>query len=88
MTELWLCLTLLSVRSNLSVVWLGGRFQGGSLVWLDGSPTDFTAWLPGQPDSRQPQDCLGLQANQWDDLDCREHLGTSCVCRKHFNGWQ
>ena len=74
------------LRANLSLAWLGGVFQGGSLVWLDGSPADFSAWLPGQPDSLQPEDCLGLLGPHWDDLDCREHPGTSCVCRKYYHG--
>ena len=78
-------------RTNVSLAWLGGVFLGESLVWLDGTPTDFTAWLPGQPDSHQLEDCVGLGQSwdmgpAWDDLDCREHLGTSCVCRKYYNG--
>ena len=78
-------------RTNLSLAWLGGVFLGEDLAWLDGSPTDFTAWLAGQPDSQQVEDCVGLGLGwtagpAWDDLDCGDHLGTSCVCRKYYHG--
>ena len=77
-------------RKNLTLSWLGGVFLGDSLSWLDGSEVDFLAWLPGQPDSQQRGDCVGLGLTSdtspaWDDLRCRQYLGTSCVCKKHDN---
>ena len=47
--------------------------------------------LSPQPSSHTWGDCVGLgsswldwagRAGGWDDVDCREHAGTSCACRR------
>lgn len=46
----------------------------GTFVWVDGSPGDFTNWLPMEPnDSMAAEDCTQYPATLsglWNDIDC------------------
>jgi hypothetical protein len=53
--------------------WIGLTDQTaeGSFVWVDGTPTSFTAWSSGEPNDSGGEDCTELKTDgQWNDLPC------------------
>jgi len=76
----------LMLKTNVTLTWLGAVFYNEEFTWLDNSYVDFLNWSPGQPDHHAWGDCIGLghlwSDGAWDDVDCRDYPGTSCVCIK------
>ena len=52
-------------------VYLGGRMVGGNVIWIDGSPTDFTLWRDEFHHFAQVQ-CLAIFSTfHWQDISCK-----------------
>lgn len=41
----------LAKSSGYKVFWLGGRLSGSSFEWVDGTPVEYAAWAPGEPNN-------------------------------------
>ena len=69
--------------------WLGGKRSCDDctdFTWTDGTPWDYDAWLPNQPDNwRGNEGCavnrLGSD-NQWNDASCDDTATRSIVCKR------
>ncbi len=78
---------LASVGSAGLGAWIGlfEDQQEGSWRWSDGTTTNFTPWLAGEPnnDSSGPNDCAHMwrdRAFAWNDIPC-DRTDTSLLCR-------
>ncbi|XP_036452111.1 collectin-12-like isoform X1 [Colossoma macropomum] len=66
--------------------WLGltDRQEENVWRWVDGSPTTFTKWRPGQPDNwshghEDGEDCAGLvHGGLWNDFYCDDQISSIC----------
>ncbi|XP_008053830.1 low affinity immunoglobulin epsilon Fc receptor [Carlito syrichta] len=58
--------------------WIGLRDLDveGEFIWMDGSPVDYSNWLPGEPNNHgQGEDCVMMQGSgHWNDILCRSKL--------------
>ena len=62
----------------------------GHFSWLDQSFVNYLNWAEGQPDHHEWGDCVGLglrwgSPGTWDDVECWEYSGESCVCKKRIS---
>jgi hypothetical protein len=61
--------------------WWGGLSDiglEGDFIWVNGEPTTYTNWDPGQPDNNSGfQDCLRMNSGVWDDDECNAETGRS-----------
>merc|ERR1711988_1361587 len=75
--------------------WVGGRRSCPScndFNWSDGTPMDFTAWHPNQPDNgNQAEECMELNwqwdgkgSIGWNDDNCNRTDIGRFVCKKSF----
>ena len=67
-------------------VWIGlSRVPRHGWGWSDGTPVDYTDWLPGQPNSRDgTENCVYLYTgydNQWTDFKCSARTAFMCQIR-------
>lgn len=69
--------------------YIGGRKEGGSWEWTDGSTFDFTHWLPGEPNNLGgAEKCLSVghptigNGSQWNDRNCGNGAAVPFVCQK------
>ena len=72
-----------------TIAWIGGVFFNGHFTWLDSSYVNYLNWADGQPDHHEWGDCVGMveggnSQGTWDDVDCRDHLYSDCICRKQI----
>ena len=62
--------------------WLGGRRNSANkFVWSDGTPWDYSNWLPNEPNSSGDEDCVHTATTGWNDLRCN-HLNIPYICKK------
>ncbi|MFM7200126.1 MAG: CotH kinase family protein, partial [Myxococcota bacterium] len=62
-------------------VWFGltDVEEEGSWRWLEGEPTSYQLWAPGQPDNAGEEDCAGTFSDgSWNDYPCWYPLGAVC----------
>ena len=53
----------------------------GTYVWTDGTPLDYTNWLPGEPNDFTGEDCAQINDSSggWNDIPCDG--GAHFVCK-------
>ncbi len=64
--------------------WIGlnDTQKEGSYVWVDGTPTGFTAWSPGEPNNWFGEDVVAMLASgKWNDVDAKDKLSCA-VCER------
>ena len=64
-------------------IWIGGKRQGDSYSWLDGTPWDYQNWSPKNPSGGR-EECaeifaLNYYPSKWNDDTCTRR--NSFVCR-------
>uniref|UniRef100_A0A914DSL3 C-type lectin domain-containing protein n=1 Tax=Acrobeloides nanus TaxID=290746 RepID=A0A914DSL3_9BILA len=51
-------------------VWFGLYKPNGTWVWTDGTPVDYTNWMPGEPNGDGPEFCGEMGYCCYDSNDC------------------
>lgn len=75
---------LAAVPAEANAPWwigLGDAVSEGIFVWVDGTPVDFTAWNPGEPNNLGEEDCVqfpGGSLGLWNDLTCDTSMFYIC----------
>ncbi|KAG7462039.1 hypothetical protein MATL_G00198470 [Megalops atlanticus] len=65
-------------------IWMGGMemFRSKKFIWTDGSPWNYKAWVPGQPDNtNNVEDCVEMNwsyAGKWNDNACSRRKSYVC----------
>lgn len=76
----------LSTKIGNSMVWLGASDADaeGQWKWVDGTPLNFSAWTPGQPNNQENEDYLHTWKDGWNDNQRDGRWGDNyvggCVC--------
>jgi C-type mannose receptor len=73
-------------KQPLEGLWIGmsDEAEEGKFRWVNGAPTTFTNWLPGEPSDGggkgEGEDCvtLTLGSGKWNDVDCGLPLPYLC----------
>jgi len=63
-------------------IWIGGKRQGDSFAWLDGTPWDYQNWSPNNPSHRH-EECaeifaLNYYPSNWNDDSCSSRNAFVC----------
>ncbi|XP_013788979.1 macrophage mannose receptor 1-like isoform X2 [Limulus polyphemus] len=76
------------LSEHKSSAWLGLQdfTDESQFYWTDNSPTDFTAWAPGQPKPSKMINCVEMMHHntlmgKWRNVNCEEKL--SYFCQKY-----
>ena len=64
-------------------IWIGGRRQGDSYSWLDGTPWDYQNWSPKNP-SGGGEECAEIFANSNPDFYPSKWNDDTCTVRNSF----
>jgi len=80
-----------SLGSPLQATWVGGQLDhaaGSNLSWTDGSSTNFTLWMPNEPNNYLGTEACVAQgllrsnrlevASHWNDVQCASRLPYVC----------
>lgn len=71
-------------RHNGEQTWIGLNDRGveGNFNWSGGIESNFTYWVPGQPNNYNNQDCvhtLGVNHKfEWNDISCSDCRNYTC----------
>ena len=72
--------------------WIGlMRTAPGVFAWADGTPVDYTRWMPGEPNNKHKREnCVAIGHkkrdafdNYWNDANCRKRLKFVCKWCDH-----
>lgn len=71
-------------------VWLGATDEKteGVWVWVDGTPVDFKAWYPGQPDNSGGEHYTATYKSQWADIPKGGTVGTLLQVQGFICEWK
>ena len=61
--------------------WIGGSdlAQEGTFIWYSGNPLTFTAWLSGEPNGGNSENCIRIDTDgKWRDKSCSWALHSIC----------
>ncbi|XP_022109440.1 C-type lectin lectoxin-Lio2-like [Acanthaster planci] len=61
--------------------WIGlhDRYSEAKFMYTDGSPFNYDAFLPGEPNNANGEDCVEIKWRKWNDLKC--NLPRPFICK-------
>ena len=79
-------LLISSIGDSYFTTWIGGKKNGNTYEWIDGTPFDFDNWFPAEPNnSKGVENCLELLGlnEPWNNLFNDKNCDTksSFICQ-------
>lgn len=72
----------MAARFPATRMWIGlsDAEEEGTFAWASGAPAGYRAWLEGEPNDFEDEDCVELHSDTWawNDRDCGAELPSVC----------